>query len=146
MTYELSRWDPVLMALQDDMNRLVGDVWRGSRRTTEPMVWLPPVDVEETKDEVVVKAELPGLSREDIKIQAHGDTLTITGERRQDAETKDKTVHMVERVYGKFQRMMTLPAEVEGGRATATYDQGVLTIRLPKAEHAKPKEISIAVR
>jgi HSP20 family protein len=100
--------------------------------------------VEETKDEVVVTVELPGMAKDGIMVQAHGDTLTITGERRREAETKDKTVHLVERGYGRFQRVLGLPAEVDGARAKATYEQGVLTIRLPKSEQAKPKEITVS--
>ena len=123
MTYELARWDPVH-----------GDIF----------LWVPAIDVEETRDEVIVTAELPGMAKEGIKVQAHGGTLTITGERRRETETKDKIVHLVERSYGTFRRVLGLPAEVDGGRAKAAYEQGVLTVRLPKSEQAKPKEIAVS--
>lgn len=134
MTYELTRWDPV--------HELARDFWGFGLRGGS-CLWAPAIDVEETHDEVIVTVELPGMAKDGIKVQAHGDTLTITGERRHEAETKDKTVHLVERRYGAFQRVLGLPAGVDGGRAKATYEQGVLTIRLPKSEQAKPKEITI---
>ncbi len=135
MTFELTRWEPYgnMVTLQNRMNQLFGDFW------------VPSVDVEETKDEVIVKAELAGLKKEEISIQVEGNTLLVTGERRYESETKDKTVHLVEGSYGKFQRVLGLPSEVDGSRAKATYENGVLTVRLPKAEHAKPKEIAIEV-
>lgn len=134
MTYELTRWDPV--------HELVRDFW-GLGVRGGGCLWVPPVDVEETRDEVIVTAELPGMAKDGIKVQAHGDTLTITGERRRETETTEKAVHLVERNYGTFRRVLGLPAEVDGGRAKASYEQGVLTIRLPKSEQAKPKEIAI---
>ena len=141
MAYELTRLDPVA-------GLLFGDFWGRSGRcgVTRDGLWAPSVDVEETKDEVIVKAELPGLRREDIKVHAQGDTLAITGERQQEAETTEKTTHLVERAYGKFQRVIGLPVDVDGTRARATYEQGVLTIHLPKSEQAKPREITVEVR
>lgn len=139
MGYELVRWDPI--------SELVCDFWgRGRGLRGDGLLWAPAMDVEETRDEVIVTAELPGMTKDGIKVQAHGDTLAITGERRREAETKDATVHLVERRDGKFQRVLGLPAEVDGARATATYEQGVLTVRLPKSEQAKPKEITVEVR
>ena len=139
MGYELARWDPI--------SELVCDFWgRGRSLCGDGVLWAPAMDVEETHDEVIVKVELPGLAREAIKVQAHGDTLVITGERRRETAPQDKTVHVVERSYGKFQRVLGLPAGVDGARATATYEQGVLTVRLPKSEQAKPKEITVEVR
>ena len=113
--------------------------------TTEGF-WAPLLDVEETRDEVTVRAELPGLNKEEIKLQVEGDLLVLSGERRAESESKEKTVHRLERVHGKFQRVLRLPSEVDGGRATAAYEAGVLTVRLPKREEAKPKEIAIEVR
>ena len=108
--------------------------------------WAPVTDVEETKDEVVVKIELPGLKKEDIKLQIHSDALVVTGERKQESETKEKAFHRVESSYGKFQRVIALPSEVDADRARATYESGVLTVQLPKSEQAKPKELSIEVK
>lgn len=135
MVWELMRRDP--------FTELLGDFWG---RRWDGLLWAPAVDVEETQDEVVVKAEIPGMTRDGITLRVHGDTLTITGERRRETETKDKTVHLVERAFGKFQRTLQLPVEVEGARAKAEYVQGVLTIRLPKSESARPREIAIDVK
>ena len=108
--------------------------------------WVPALEVEETKEEILVKAQLPGLKREEIQLQIQGDALVISGERKSETETKEKTVHLVETAYGKFQRIIGLPAEVDGTRATAVYEAGVLTVRLPKSEQAKPKEINVVVK
>ncbi len=149
MTFEITRWDPFsdMVSLQEDMNRLFSDFWgRGRGRGITDGFWAPLVDLEETKDEVVVKAEIPGMRKEDIKLQVSGDTLAIMGERRQESETKDRTYHRIERSYGKFQRVIGLPAEVQGGKARASYENGVLVIHLPKTEESKPKEIAINVQ
>lgn len=134
MMYELARWDPFA--------DLLG--WR--RNGLDGGFWAPLLDVEETTEEVVVQAELPGMKKEEIKLQVQGDTLLITGERKSQARTQDKTLHRAERVYGKFQRVIQLPSEVDGSRTRATYEAGVLTIQLPKREEAKPKEIQIEVK
>ena len=120
------------------LNRLFG--------VTTDGFWAPLLDLEETRDEVIVQAELPGLKKEEIKLQVEGDLLVLSGERKAESESKEKTVHRLERVYGQFQRVVQLPAEVDGGRATAAYEAGVLTVRLPKREEAKPKEIAIEVK
>ena len=108
--------------------------------------WAPLLDLEETRDEVIVRAELPGLKKEEIKLQVEGDLLVLSGERKSDSESKEKTVHRLERTYGQFQRVVELPSQVDGSRATAAYEAGVLTVRLPKREEAKRKEIAIEVR
>jgi HSP20 family protein len=86
------------------------------------------------------------MTKDDVKIQITGDMLTISGERKREEESKDKTYHRIERSYGQFQRMITLPSEVQSAKAKASYENGVLTIRLPKSEEVKPKEISIEVK
>jgi HSP20 family protein len=86
------------------------------------------------------------MKKEEIKLQVTGDTLAITGERRSESETKDKTYHRIERSYGKFKRIIGLPSEVQGTKAKASYENGVLVIHLPKTDEAKPKEISIDVK
>ncbi|MCM8794398.1 MAG: Hsp20/alpha crystallin family protein [Candidatus Omnitrophica bacterium] len=150
MALELTRWNPFrdMVSLQEDVNRLFGDFWgRGAQKGwLQDGFWAPAVDLEETKDEVIVKAQLPGMKKEDITLQVQGDTLVLTGERRHESETKEKTIHLVESSYGRFQRIINLPSDVEGNRAKATYEAGVLTVRLPKSEQAKPKEIAIDVR
>ena len=109
-------------------------------------LWVPAIDVEETPKEVIIRAELPGLKREEIHLQAQRDTLVLTGERKQEVETEEKTLHWVERFYGKFQRVLRLPSDVDGAQASATYENGVLVIRLPKKEEAQNREIAIEVK
>ena len=108
--------------------------------------WAPLLDVEESRDEVIVRAELPGLKKEGIKLQVEGDLLVLSGERKAESENKEKIVHRLERVYGQFQRAVQLPSEVDGSRAAAAYEAGVLTIRLPKREEVKPKEITVEIK
>ena len=133
MPYGLTNWDPFrgLLTIQEDTNRLF---------------WVPSMDVEETVEEIVVRAELPGMKKEEIHLQAQGDTLVLTGERAQESRTGERTLHLVERSYGKFHRVIQLPAEVDGTRAKAGYENGVLAIRLPKREESKPREIAIEVK
>jgi HSP20 family protein len=104
------------------------------------------MDIEETKNDIIVKAEIPGMKKDDIKIQISGDMLTISGERKHEEETKDKTYHRIERMYGQFQRVLRLPTEVQSGKTKAAYENGLLTITVPKAEEVKPKEIAIEVK
>ena len=134
MGFGLRKCDPLQVVLREDIDGLFGDFWA------------PLIDVEETKDEIIVKAQLPGLKREEIKLQVQQDALVISGERKAESETEEKTVHLVETVYGKFQRVLGLPVDVKADSASATYEAGILTVRLPKAEEAKPKEISIEVK
>ena len=120
------------------LNRLFGVTTEG--------FWAPLLDVEESRDEVIVRVELPGLKKEGIKLEVEGDLLVLSGERKAESENKEKIVHRLERVYGQFQRAVQLPSEVDGSRAVAAYEAGVLTIRLPKREEAKPKEIAIEIK
>lgn len=150
MKHEIQKWEPFreLSGFQDEMNQLFEDFFGRvpSRRMFAEGFWAPLMDIEETKDEILVKAELPGMRKEDVKIQINNDVLSITGERKREEETRDKTFHRIERAYGKFQRMIRLPAEVDATKVKATYENGVLTIKLPKSEQAKPKEIAIEVK
>jgi HSP20 family protein len=108
-------------------------------------VWCPSVDVAETQDAYEVKAEIPGILKEDIHISLEDHVLTLKGEKKQENETKNKNVHTVERVYGKFERSFRLPEGVKSEGIKAKYDNGVLTVDIPKAEEAKPKEIAVTV-
>lgn len=151
MKHEITKWEPMpdILSLQDEMNRLFLDFFGrapAGRRLISESLWAPVMDIEETKDDIIVKAEIPGMTKEDVKIQITGDLLTISGERKREEESKDKTYHRIERSYGQFQRMITLPSEVQSSKAKASYENGVLTIRLPKSEEVKPKEISIEVK
>ncbi|MBI4611843.1 MAG: Hsp20/alpha crystallin family protein [Candidatus Rokubacteria bacterium] len=103
------------------------------------------MDVYETKDELVVSAELPSVNEKEIQVTMTGDLLTIKGERHQERETKEENYHRLERFFGKFERSIPVPVPVEAGKIKATYRNGVLEIHLPKAEAVKPKEIKIDV-
>ncbi|MDQ7797921.1 MAG: Hsp20/alpha crystallin family protein [Candidatus Edwardsbacteria bacterium] len=150
MRHDLAKWEPVsdIVSLQDEMNRLFLDFFGRApgRRVVGDSLWAPVMDIEETKDDIIIKAEIPGMTKEDVKIQVSGDIITISGERKREEETRDKTYHRIERSYGQFQRMITLPGEVQSAKAKASYENGVLTIKLPKSEEVKPKEISIDVK
>lgn len=105
--------------------------------------WTPALDIYEDKDKYVAKAELPGLKNEDIDVSLEGNTLTISGERKQEEERKEGDTYRSERYFGRFQRSVTLPARVDASKIQATYKDGVLTVSIPKTEEAKPKQIEV---
>lgn len=105
--------------------------------------WTPAVDIYQDSDKYVVKAELPGMKKEDIEVSLDGNTLTIFGERKQEEEKKEGENYRSERFFGRFQRSITLPDEVQANKIEATYKDGVLNVTLPKAEGAKPKQIQV---
>jgi HSP20 family protein len=107
--------------------------------------WSPLVDITEDDKEYVIKAEIPAMKKEDIKINVHEDVLTITGERKYEKEEKGKKYHRVERSYGSFMRSFTLPEDADGTKVNAEYKDGVLSVHLQKSEKAKPKSIEIKV-
>ncbi len=144
----LKRWDPFreLMSLREDMDRLF-NAFFGKPITEETEgVWVPVIDIEEDNENFIVSAELPGLKKEEVKISVRGNLLTISGERKQEVETKNKTYHRVERMYGKFSRTITLPSDVDVNKIKAVYKDGVLHITLPKPETMKPKEIEVEIK
>lgn len=144
---ELEAWSPFrdLMNIQREIGRvfdsLFGDV-DGGRMAME---WSPRVDVLENNDSYILRAELPGVNKNDVKITLRDNILTIKGEKKQEKEEKDASFHRTERVYGSFERSFTLPSGVKSDKIDATYKDGVLTITLPKVEEAKPKEIEVKV-
>ncbi|MEO0184923.1 MAG: Hsp20/alpha crystallin family protein [candidate division WOR-3 bacterium] len=145
---QIKKWDPFreLISLREDMDRLVNTFF-GKHMAEEPEgIWLPVIDIEEDNENFIVKAELPGLKKEDVKIAVRGNLLTISGERKQEEETKNKTYHRIERSYGKFSRTISLPSEVDVNKIKAVYKDGVLHITLPKPETLKPKEIEVEVK
>jgi HSP20 family protein len=136
----ITRWNPV----RDEMSRFV-DEFLGRPFVSEgPTVWQPRVDIEESEDKYSVRAELPGMKLEDIKITLEDNQLTIRGEKRRDEEKKGTTYHRVERIYGMFERSFTL-GQVDRARIEALYRDGVLQLSIPKAEQAKAREIAIKV-
>jgi len=147
---DMVKWEPLrdVITFRDEIDRLFDGFFGRvpARREMARAAWMPLVDFEENKNEYLVKVELPGLKKEDVKISLSGDRLHISGERTKEKEEKGKTFHRVERVYGRFERVLALPAEVDGARVKATHKDGILDIRLPKSEKTKPKEIGIEVK
>lgn len=139
----LVRWSPwrELEDMQRSLSRLLGDT--GVAAPTEEGVWMPAVDIRETDDAIVVHAELPGIKKEDISVDVRDGILSISGERKYEKETNEENVHRIERSYGRFFRSFSLPQTVDVNRVDARMKDGVLEIRLPKTEHAKPKAIEI---
>jgi HSP20 family protein len=111
---------------------------------TEAM-WSPLVDIHETKDNILLQIEVPGVKQEDIHVSIEDGTLTLKGERKRETEVKEDQYHRVERSYGHFERRILLPSEVDSDRVKASYRDGVLEIQLPKKEEAKPKQIRVEV-
>lgn len=107
--------------------------------------WLPPCDVFEDKDAVKIIAEVPGVRPEDVKLSLENNLLTIRGEKRQQAEERTERVHRYERSYGSFERSFALPSTVDPDKITANYENGILTVSIPKAERARPREIPVKV-
>jgi HSP20 family protein len=144
------RWDPFreMSEMQDRMGRLLGEFYgrRGADDVMRRGAWIPPVDIYDGgKQDLVIKAELPDMQREDIQLTVDNNTLTISGEKKMDAELKEENCHRVERAYGTFTRSFSLPPTVDGGKVSADYRAGVLTIRLPMREEAKPRQIQVTV-
>jgi HSP20 family protein len=146
----VTRWDPFrdLLGLQDRMNRLFEESVRNVRQGDEALstsVWTPPVDIYETENEVIVKAELPEVNQKDIEIQVENNTLTLRGERKFDKELKQENFHRIERPYGTFARSFTLPMTIDQEKIKADYKDGILRVVMPKREEIKPKQIKVAV-
>lgn len=142
------RWTPVgnLSSFQHEMNRMFNDFFQGGNgdeASSRVGSWSPAVDIHETDDGYVLKAELPGVSKDDVSIDVHQNTLTLRGERKYESAVKDERYHRVERAYGTFQRSFVLPAMVDQEHVQATFKDGVLELHLPKSEAAKPKRIAI---
>ena len=141
----LVRWNPMreMLALENEMGRLFHGLGAESPEAATPAIWSPRVDVEESPEGYVVKAELPGIKQEDIKITVADNQLVIRGEKRREVEKDGTAYHRVERIYGAFERAFTLTKAVAADRIEAIYRDGVLEVRVPKAEEAKAREIQI---
>lgn len=142
-------WDLMreLSAMQDRMNRLWGGVSdRGHEDVTSRSGWQPPVDISESDGHIVLKADLPGLSREDIDLTVEHNTLTIKGVRRPDVQVREDQYHRLERAQGSFSRSFTLPNTVDTGAVRADYRDGVLTVSLPMRQEARPRQIHVEVK
>ena len=138
---DLSPW-----GLYSGMERLFDDFFGIGRDLENPAfrrAWVPAVDVEETGNAYHLKAELPGLKKEDVRISVEDNVLTLTGERREEKEEKGRKVHRMERCAGSFTRSFSLPAAIQADKVTAAYKDGVLTVQVPKREDAKPRQVEI---
>jgi HSP20 family protein len=146
----VDRWDPFrnMTDIQGEVNRLFDSfLGRPTASTGGSAVrtWAPVLDMHETKDDLVLSFELPGVSEKDVSLSIMGDLLTVRGERNFNRDSKDESVHHVERVYGKFERSVQLPMPVQAEKVKATYRDGVLEVKLPKVEEVKPKAIKIDI-
>ncbi len=134
-----------LPVASDDLDRAFDRLMRGWMDSSAFSVfdWSPSVDVAETKDEIVVKAEIPGVSKDDIDLTIENNRLMISGEKRQEEHEEGKNYYRTERSYGSFRRIFNLPAQADAEKVSASYDDGVLTVKIPKSEVAKGKKIDI---
>lgn len=144
----VERWPSFrsLSDIQTEMNRMFDSVFgQPAAVATAERIWAPVCDMWETKDDLVVSFELPGISEKDVTVAITGDVLSVRGERRWENAQKDDSYHRIERVYGKFERSVELPMPVQADKVKATYRDGLLSVHLPKAEEVKPREIKINI-
>ena len=146
----LVRWEPVreLTSLQNDMNRLFNtffDTPSTGNGGTTPRRWIPAMDLVETDEHFVLKADLPGLAEEDVNLEVEDNVLTVSGERKAEHEDKSEGYVRVERSYGAFRRSLTLPEGVDPEGVSARFDKGVLEVHIPKPEERKPRRVAIQV-
>jgi HSP20 family protein len=142
------RWNPTrdMMRTRNEMYRLVNEFFRGGHGGEGGWwagAWTPAVDMYESDQTLTLKAELPEFSKDDVQVDIKDNVLTLKGERKREHEVKEEQYHRVERVFGAFRRSFVLPALVDADKAEATFKDGVLELKLPKAEQAKPKRIGI---
>jgi HSP20 family protein len=132
--------------LRDELNSFFElPFWSGLARTGQLFTgWSPALDLYQSNDNVVAVAELPGMRKEDIEISLHDGTLTISGERKRESSSNGEQAERTERYIGRFRRSIALPTRVDAGKVSATYRDGILTVTLPKAEEAKPKQIQVS--
>lgn len=145
------RFDPFreLTTMQDRINRIFGDIYY--RSFDDDVMsrgdWMPPVDIYQNgNQELVIKAELPGLKKEDLDVRVENNTLTLRGERKREETVKNEQFHRVERSYGAFSRSFSLPSTIDTEKVNADFTDGVLSITLPLKEEAKPRQIEVKVK
>jgi HSP20 family protein len=141
-------WDPFeeLNLVRNRLNRAMSRYSEPGEEFLSTAGWTPVADVVETKDSIIVKAELPGVDEKDISVQIENGVLTLQGERKMEKKTEEKDYRRIERSYGKFLRAFTLTPTVEPKDITAAFENGILEVRIPKKEEAKPKSIKVDVR
>jgi HSP20 family protein len=144
----ITRNDPFreFTTLQDRMHRLFGDVYLRDEDVSARGSWVPPVDIFETEQrDLVIKAELPDMTREDIEVTVENNTLSLRGTKKLPGDVKEEQFRRIERSYGSFTRSFTLPNTVDASKVSAEYKNGVLTVRLPFREEARPRTINVEV-
>ena len=141
----LVRWDPGrdLDTIQTDINRVFDAFFGGQTANGVTRRWVPPMDLAETDDHLVLKADLPGLDADDVEIEVKDGVLTVSGERKTEHESSSNGYHRVERSYGRFSRSLSLPQGVDAGQVQAEFDKGVLEVRIPKPAERKPHRVQI---
>jgi HSP20 family protein len=144
----LIRWEPAreMMTLREAMDRLFNDAFTRPLSLAQSNWSLPAVDMYQTDNEIVVKAALPGIKADEVQINVTGEVLTIKGEVKEKEEVKEKAYHLREQHWGMFERSLVLPTDVIADKAKADFENGILTITLPKAEEVKPKSITIKTK
>jgi HSP20 family protein len=137
-----------LRTMQDQMNRLLNLSWNHDLPSEDIKegLWQPAVDIYETADSIIIKAELPDVDQKDIEVRIEDNVLVLKGERKHEGEVKKENYHRIERYFGSFQRSFSLPTTVDQEQVAASCDKGVLTVTLPKKEETKPKQINIHVK
>jgi HSP20 family protein len=141
----LVKWDPVreLDSLQSDMNRLFDSFFSERGANDRGRRWIPAMDLVETDNHLVLRADLPGLSEEDVNIEIKDGVLTVSGERKSEHEEKGEGFYRVERAFGSFSRSLTLPQGIDANAVSADFDRGVLEVKVPKPEERKPTRVQI---
>ncbi len=144
----LIRWEPArdMMTLREAMDRLFDDAFTRPLSMAGNNWSVPAVDMYQTDNEIVVKAAIPGIKADEVQINITGDVLSLKGEVKQSEEAKEKAYHIREQLWGSFERTLVLPSNVVADKARADFENGILTITLPKAEEAKPKTITIKTK
>jgi len=149
---DVTAWRPIsdlmgdVVNMQSEIDRMFDRFRGGILDESGATAFMPPVDITEDETNFIIRAELPGVKKQDVSITVQNGVLTVRGEKKQEVEKKEGNVHRVERSYGTFQRSFTLPTSVKSDKIEASYDNGVLAISLPKSEEAKPKEIEVKVK
>ena len=146
----LVKYNPLreLRGMQEQMNRLLNISWNHdlAGEDIKEGLWQPAVDIFETEESIVIKAELPEVDQKDIEVRIEDNTLTLKGERKHGSEVKKENYHRIERYFGTFQRSFSLPANIQQDNVSATCERGVLTITLPKREETRPKQIKVDIK
>jgi HSP20 family protein len=148
-TRELGSFPSDILSMQREMNRMFDSLFHSGlpdETALPPTTWSPAVDIAEHDDGYVVKMEIPGVDKNDVKITMQDNTLTVRGEKKQERESRGSNYHRVERSFGAFQRSFTLSSSVKPEKIDASFKDGILNIELPKAEESKPKQIDVKVK